>query len=1021
MFEEALKDATTVVPTECEFTHAFRVRHESENVAPWAAVDSCDVMQRTIGIVRIAKFTACGRVAQPDEALSLEALEDLRRRVVATLSVRDRQTPNAVDAASERALGFDAHMNVAALKTKMRVAGQRAVEKADLGENLKTVAHSEHKAAACSVPFDGLKNRTRSCEGAASQVIAVREAARNHDEVKARLETRFGMPNGGRLEPAHASKGVDHLVIGVRARKDHHRSAHDSRGYHKRPAISARDWSPNDIGDTPANMVQPLPNDPPVTEALLRSHKISASEYERILGALGREPTFTELGVFSVMWSEHCSYKSSRLHLRRLPTKGPKVIQGPGENAGVVDIGDGLAAVFKMESHNHPSFIEPHQGAATGVGGIMRDVFTMGARPIASLNSLRFGRPDHPRTPELLRGVVEGIGGYGNCIGVPTVGGEVQFDARYDGNILVNAFTCGIARTDRIFYGRATGVGYSILYIGAKTGRDGIHGATMASDEFSNEGPSQRPTMQVGDPFMGKLLLEACLELFAQDILEGIQDMGAAGLTSSSVEMASRAKNGIEIDLDKVPRRARNMQPYELLLSESQERMLLVAKPGKEDHVLEICKKWELDAAIIGTVTSTGRWVVRATPDFDPLDPRGASADPLVVADIPIDALTDDAPVYDRPCADRPAPSLLGAMPAFLEGRDLVATILAHVASPNLGSRQWIWRQFDSIVRGGTLVGPGSDAAVVHVRAEGKDNKVYDKWLAFAVDCNGRYCELDPREGAKMAVAEVCRNLVCSGAEPIGITDCLNFGNPEKPNVMTSFRDAIDGLAEACVALDVPIVSGNVSLYNETDGQAILPTPSVAAVGQIDKPEHITRAFFRPGQSDTILVLGEHTTALHFAGSEYACSRVGLRGKLQPIDLEFEKRLQRLVRTLIVQQLVESAHDVSDGGLVNALAESCCGSAKSSVGAMVSLPFAGEALEAALFAEGPSRIIVSVRDENVSRLSDLARDAAVPVQVIGKVSGDEFSISSGAEVWSVPLSDLRSAREGCLTPIVGEP
>jgi phosphoribosylformylglycinamidine synthase len=766
-------------------------------------------------------------------------------------------------------------------------------------------------------------------------------------------------------------------------------------------------------------MVQPLPNDPPVNEALLRSHKVSASEYERILGALGREPTFTELGVFSVMWSEHCSYKSSRLHLRRLPTKGPKVIQGPGENAGVVDIGDGLAAVFKMESHNHPSFIEPHQGAATGVGGIMRDVFTMGARPIASLNSLRFGHPGHPRTPELLRGVVEGIGGYGNCIGVPTVGGEVQFDARYDGNILVNAFTCGLARTDRIFYGRATGIGYSILYIGAKTGRDGIHGATMASDEFSNEGPSQRPTMQVGDPFMGKLLLEACLELFSQDILEGIQDMGAAGLTSSSVEMAGRAKNGIEIDLDKVPRRARNMQPYELLLSESQERMLLVAKPGKESRVLEICKKWELDAAIIGKVTSSGRWVVRATPGFDPLDPRGASPQSVVVADIPIDALTDDAPVYDRPCAEPKAPASLGPMPAFLEGRDLVATILAHVASPNLGSRQWIWRQFDSIVRGGTLVGPGSDAAVVHVRAEGKDNQVYDKWLAFAVDCNGRYCELNAREGAKMAIAEVCRNLVCSGAEPIGITDCLNFGNPEKPSVMASFRDAVDGLAEACVALGVPIVSGNVSLYNETDGQAILPTPTVAAVGQIHRPEHITRAYFRPDQRDTILLLGEYTTALHFAGSEYACARVGLRGELLPIDLAFERKLQRLLRTLIVQQLVESAHDVSDGGLVNALVESCCGSTKSSAGAIVSLPFAGDALQAALFAEGPSRILLSVHDERVSRVSDLAREAGVPVQVMGVVSGDGLCISGSTATWSMSLSDLRSAREGCLASIVG--
>ncbi|HXN32937.1 MAG TPA: phosphoribosylformylglycinamidine synthase subunit PurL, partial [Polyangiaceae bacterium] len=534
-----------------------------------------------------------------------------------------------------------------------------------------------------------------------------------------------------------------------------------------------------------------FPHDPPVTPELARAHKLTDEEYALVLGALGRTPTYAELGVFSVMWSEHCSYKSSRLHLRRLPTKGARVIQGPGENAGVVDIGDGFAAVFKMESHNHPSFIEPHQGAATGVGGILRDVFTMGARPIASLNSLRFGRPDNPRTPELLRGVVAGVGGYGNCIGVPTVGGELQFDARYDGNILVNAFTCGVARTDRIFYGRASGIGNAILYIGAKTGRDGIHGATMASGEFSEKGrapgsdhapapglrPGMRMTMQVGDPFMGKLLLEACLELFSADVLEGIQDMGAAGLTSSSVEMAGRANNGVEIDLDLVPRRAKAMTPYEILLSESQERMLLVAKPGDEARVLAICARWDLDAAVIGTVTDTKRWVVKATPGYDPLGDPPPKRAPVVVCDIPIGVLTEDAPVYDRPRAAPPsAPPTRDpadvSIPADL-GRDL----LDLVGAPNVGSRAWVWRQFDQIVRGGTVVRPGSDAAVVRVLCEGK-GRVVTKLLAFAVDCSPRMCELDPYLGGAMAVAEVCRNLACSGAEVVGITDCLNFGNP---------------------------------------------------------------------------------------------------------------------------------------------------------------------------------------------------------------------------------------------------
>ena len=497
-----------------------------------------------------------------------------------------------------------------------------------------------------------------------------------------------------------------------------------------------------------------FPGDLPITLEVVKQHKLTTEEYARVERALGREPTYTELGVFSVMWSEHCSYKSSRVHLKRLPTKGPRVIQGPGENAGVVDIGDGFAAVFKMESHNHPSFIEPHQGAATGVGGILRDVFTMGARPIAGLNSLRFGRPDHPRTAELLRGVVAGIGGYGNAIGVPTVGGEVQFDASYDGNILVNAFTCGVARTDRIFYGRAAGIGNPILYIGARTGRDGIHGATMASDEFGTkkEGTGElatassikkgiRSTMQVGDPFMGKLILEACLELMSTDLLEGIQDMGAAGLTSSSVEMAGRAENGIEIDLDAVPRRAKKMSPYEILLSESQERMLLVAKKGRENEVLAVCKKWDLDAAVIGRVTDTKRWVVMATPGYDPLDGLPPKGEKKVAADIPVGVLTDDAPLYDRPRTRGPA----RADVALPESTAPAADLLALLGSPNIGSRAWIWRQYDHIVRGGTVVRPGSDAGVVRVPCD-RDGTVVMKHLAFA-GTTARGCRAGPSRG----------------------------------------------------------------------------------------------------------------------------------------------------------------------------------------------------------------------------------------------------------------------------------
>ena len=784
-----------------------------------------------------------------------------------------------------------------------------------------------------------------------------------------------------------------------------------------------------------------FPGDLPITPEVIKQHKLTAEEYARVLKSLGREPTYTELGVFSVMWSEHCSYKSSRVHLRRLPTKGPRVIQGPGENAGVVDIGDGFAAVFKMESHNHPSFIEPYQGAATGVGGILRDVFTMGARPIAGLNSLRFGRPDHPRTAELLRGVVAGIGGYGNSIGVPTVGGEVQFDAAYDGNILVNAFTCGVARTDRIFYGRTAGIGNPILYIGARTGRDGIHGATMASDEFgtSKEGTGElatassikkgiRSTMQVGDPFMGKLILEACLELMSTDLLEGIQDMGAAGLTSSSVEMAGRAENGIEIDLDSVPRRAKNMSPYEILLSESQERMLLVAKKGKENAVLELCKKWDLDAAIIGRVTDTKRWVVTATPGYDPLDGLPPKGEKKIAADIPVGVLTDEAPVYDRPRA----PAAVRGDVAVPETTDPAGDLLALLASPNIGSRAWIWRQYDHIVRGGTVVRPGSDAGVVRVPCE-RDGKTVMKHLAFAVDCNGRFVELAPEEGAKMAIAEVCRNLVCAGAEPIGITDCLNFASPEEPTQMDVFARAIDGLAEACRALDVPIVSGNVSLYNETTDATgrhpILPTPGVAAVGLIaDEKDILTQAFRAEG--DVIVLLGEGSGGL--GGSEYQSAKAGRLGGPAPrIDLEAEKKLQRLVLELARAHVLSSAHDVSDGGIAVALAE-CCTTAQdgSFVGAHVTLPAAreegsgGSPIAATLFGEAPSRILVSMPKDRAEDVLKRARDAGVPARQLGFTGGTgpeatlRIAITSGPRL-EVGVGKLRIARESCLESIVG--
>ncbi|MBX3274472.1 MAG: phosphoribosylformylglycinamidine synthase subunit PurL [Sandaracinaceae bacterium] len=755
----------------------------------------------------------------------------------------------------------------------------------------------------------------------------------------------------------------------------------------------------------------PFPGEPDVGRETAREMGLTDAEWERVGFFLGREPTYAELGVFSVMWSEHCSYKSSRVHLARLPTEGPQVVQGPGENAGAVDIGDGFCAVFKMESHNHPSYIEPYQGAATGVGGILRDVFTMGARPVASLNSLRFGRPDHERTPYLVRGVVKGIGDYGNCIGVPTVGGEVQFDASYDGNILVNAFTVGIASTDALFFGTAEGVGNPVLYVGARTGRDGIHGATMASAEFDDASERKLPTVQVGDPFMEKLLLEACLEIFAADVLVGVQDMGAAGLTSSSVEMAARAGRGLELDLDAIPRRARGLTPYEMLLSESQERMLMVARAGEEEKVLAICAKWDLEAAVVGRVTDSGRFVCKATPGYDPLvDPPSARA-PQLVVDIPVGALADEAPKYDRPQAEPPAAPVTPAPSLELDPNE---ALRALIGSPNLGSRQWIWRQYDHVVRDGTVFRPGeADAAVVRVFCERDGEPAREKFLALSVDVNGRHVLLDPFQGAAMAVAECARNVACTGAKPLGLTDCLNFGSPEKPETMWRFARAIDGLAAACRALDVPVVSGNVSLYNETDGAPILPTPTVAIVGQLEDPSHrVGMSFVRAG--DLVAHLGAPSRGA-LGGSEYWVWQTGyVGGAPVGIDLDAEVALSRALLALARERRLASAHDVSDGGLAVCLAEKCLGKG---LGCRVHLPSGeGAPALARLFAEEPTRAVVSFAPEARDGVAAICAAHGVPFEVIGEVGGSELVVDGAV---AIAVGELAARHHAALAPIVG--
>ncbi len=730
--------------------------------------------------------------------------------------------------------------------------------------------------------------------------------------------------------------------------------------------------------------------EPRVDLELALEHGLTPEEYAQIEDILGRVPSFSELGIFSVMWSEHCSYKSSKRHLKALPTSAPHVLQGPGENAGAIDLGDGLAAVFKIESHNHPSFIEPRQGAATGVGGIIRDIFTMGARPAASLDSIRFGPLDDPLHRRLLRGVVEGIGAYGNCVGVATVGGETTFHPCYRGNILVNAMNVGVVAADRIFLARAPGVGNPVIYAGAKTGRDGIHGASLlASAEFGEQDEDKRPTVQVGDPFTEKCLIEACLELMQTEHIVGIQDMGAAGLTCSSFEMASNSGTGIEMDLDSVPRRAEGMTPYELLLSESQERMLLVARDGSEDAVCEVFRRWGLDATVVGRVTDSGRMRVRSGG--------------RVVVDIPVDPVAASSPELDREFRE---PADLGERQkldlASIAPEEAPAEALeALLADPNFSSKAWVYRQYDQLVQGNTLVGPGSDAAVVRVK---RDGEATDKALAISVDCNPRHCWLDPYQGAVGAVAEAARNVACTGATPLAVTNCLNFGNPEKPEIMWELRQAIAGLGDAAAALGTPVVSGNVSLYNETHGSAIYPTPTIGMVGLLEPLECCVGSHF-PDADLAIVLLGE--TREELGGSSWLAIRRGLEAGTPPrVDLAHERRLHALLAEGAHTGVVASAHDLSDGGFAVALAEACFGGSES-IGATATLSGAMRP-EALLFGESTGRVLTATADAEAWLA--MADRRGVPAQEIGRTGGRALTIrSADGEVWIE--SDLARLRE----------
>jgi phosphoribosylformylglycinamidine synthase II len=724
-----------------------------------------------------------------------------------------------------------------------------------------------------------------------------------------------------------------------------------------------------------------ISKEPAITPELIAQHGLKPDEYERILKLIGRTPSFTELGIFSAMWNEHCSYKSSRIHLRTLPTKAPWVIQGPGENAGVIDIGDGQAIVFKMESHNHPSYIEPYQGATTGVGGILRDVFTMGARPIACLNALSFGDPKNPKTRSLVGGVVAGIGGYGNSFGVPTVGGEVRFDRRYDGNILVNAMAVGLADADKIFYSAASGVGMPIVYLGSKTGRDGIHGATMASAEFGANAEEKRPTVQVGDPFSEKLLLEACLEVMAKGCVIAIQDMGAAGLTCSAVEMGAKGDLGVTLELDKVPCRETGMSAYEMMLSESQERMLMVLKPEKEKEAEAIFRKWGLDFAIVGKTTPTKRFIVQ----------HGG----VVMADLPIKELGDEAPLYDRPHAERPKLPVID--PASIAPPMRVAEALQKlIGSPDLCSRRWVWEQYDHVILGNTVQRPGGDAAVVRIN-DGP------KGLAMTSDVTPRYCEADPFEGGKQAVAEAWRNLSAVGARPLALTDNLNFGNPERPEIMGQFVGCVRGIGEAARALDFPIVSGNVSLYNETNGQAILPTPTIGGVGLIDDfTKSMTIAFKTEGEA--ILLIGD--TRGWLGQSLYLRDICGREeGAPPPVDLAAERCHGDLVRGLIHDGLVTAVHDTSDGGLLVALAEMAIASG---IGAVVEAP-GGVSAHAFWFGEDQARYVVTAKDAAV--VMERAKAAGVTLARLGATGGSVLAIAGERPL---PVDDLKRRFESWL-------
>ena len=743
-------------------------------------------------------------------------------------------------------------------------------------------------------------------------------------------------------------------------------------------------------------------NETAITPEIIAQHNLTVEEFEKIKQIMGREPNMTELGVFSVMWSEHCSYKSSRVHLKRLPTTGERVIVPPGENAGVVDIGDDWCVAFKVESHNHPSFIEPFQGAATGVGGILRDVFTMGARPIAAMNSLRFGPLDDEkhgvRNRAILKGCVEGIGHYGNAFGVPTVGGEVVFDESYSLNPLVNAFALGIVRKDQIFFGKAEGVGNPVLYVGAKTGRDGIHGATMASAEFDDAALEKRPTVQVGDPFLEKLLLEACLEAMRSGAIAGIQDMGAAGLTSSSVEMAARAGTGLELDLTLVPQRETGMTAYEMLLSESQERMLIVARRGREKELVEIFNKWDLDAVVIGKVVEGDRLRIMHNGELK--------------ADLPVQALTDQAPKYNRPMEPqrhRDADKNEGMNTAT----DVPASeaLKRLLASPNICSKHWVYEQYDSMVRTNTAVLPGADAAVIRV-------KETRRAIAMCLDGPGRFVAVDAKEGAKLAVAEAARNVVCVGAKPIAVTNCLNFASPERPEVMQSFSDVIDGMKEACEAFDTPVVSGNVSFYNETEGRGILPTPTIGMVGLLDDTRKIVTNNFKK-EGDLIALLG--VTRDDLSVSEFAHSVAGVstddiiaNGRVPSLDLGLERKVQDVMLRLADEMLLSSAHDCSEGGLAVAIAESCFSSLNHEAsGATIELSANGLSHEALLFGESPSRIVISFPESNLDKVREIGGDC--PFEVIGRVDDDVLKISVGGEqVVSSPISELEGVWESSL-------